>query len=130
DHTADETTDRAIGLPATVVYAEELSETALLEGLRKGHAYVRVRGVGGPSIRFDASSGSESWQMGDVVPGSVAQLTLKAILQGASGERLQWIRNGEVISMMTVGTAPLTLDAKPNPGDWFSIVLRDEKGPT
>src|SRR5262249_44363569 len=44
EHTADETRDRSIGTPATVVYAEELSETALLDGLRKGNVYVRTRG--------------------------------------------------------------------------------------
>src|SRR5262249_12278907 len=56
DHTADETTDHAIGIPTTVVYATELSEPALLEGLRKGLAYVRTRGSAGPIIEFEAFS--------------------------------------------------------------------------
>src|SRR5262249_23353012 len=57
DHSADETNDRAIGSPATVVYAEALSESALIDGLRRGHAYVRVRGPKGPSLQFEARSG-------------------------------------------------------------------------
>src|SRR5262249_1728221 len=57
DHSPDDTTDRAIGRPATVVYARELSEPALLEGLTRGLAYVRTRGPGGPTIEFDAFFG-------------------------------------------------------------------------
>src|SRR5262245_14230241 len=54
DHTADETIDRAVGRPATVVYARELSEPALLEGLTRGLAYVRTRGTSGPTLQFEA----------------------------------------------------------------------------
>jgi hypothetical protein len=55
EHTADETRDRPIGTPATVVYADGLSEPALLDGLRKGRAYVRTRGPQGPTLQFEAA---------------------------------------------------------------------------
>jgi len=131
DHTADETRDRAIGVPATVVYARELSEPALLEGLRAGHAYVRTRGPAGPALQFEAASNKGRWQMGDTVPDATTDLTLSATVPRAAGQRLQWVRNGEVISSVPLAGSPsATLNVKPQPGDWFSVILRDGNGPT
>src|SRR5262245_61537738 len=67
EHSADEGNDRTIGAPTTVVYARELSESALLEGLRKGNVYVRTRGPAGPDIEFEAISGKMRWQMGETI---------------------------------------------------------------
>jgi hypothetical protein len=47
EHTPDEQRDRQMGRPATVIYAAELSETALLDGLRSGRVNVRARGPQG-----------------------------------------------------------------------------------
>jgi hypothetical protein len=131
DHTADETRDHAIGRPATVVYAEELSEPALLEGLRKGRAYIRTRGAQGPVLRFEAMSGKERWLMGDTIPKSQASLTLSATTSRSAGQSLQWVRNGEVISRTAAfENRPAVLSVQTHPGDWFAIILRDSNGPT
>jgi hypothetical protein len=131
DHTADETNDKAIGTPATVVYAEELSEPALFEGLRRGRVYIRTNRSAGPVLQFEATSRNGSWQMGDVIPMSAEGVTLSARVSAASGQQLQWIRNGEVISSTPVQDGiPATLPIKLEPGDWFSIIVRDAKGPT
>jgi hypothetical protein len=131
EHTADETRDHAIGIPATVVYAEELSEPALLQGLRKGRAYVRTRGPAGPTIQFEAVSRGTRWEMGETIPNPATDVILSITVSRAPGQRVQWIRNGEIIS-----TAPLTegqsasLPVNASPGDWFSVILRDDTGPT
>jgi hypothetical protein len=131
DHTADETRDRAVGRPATIVYAEELSEPALLDGLRKGHAYIRTRGASGPVLRFEAASGGERWPMGSTVPRSTQEITLSATLSRAAGQQLQWMRNGEVVSTVpAVNDRPVVLPVQAHPGDWFSVILRDRRGPT
>jgi hypothetical protein len=131
DHTADETNDKAIGTPTTVVYAEELSEPALLEGLRKGRVYIRTNGAVGPVLQFEAMSRDGSWQMGDIIPKSAESVTLYARVSAASGQQLQWIRNGEVVSSTPVQEGiPATLPIRVEPGDWFSVTVRDAKGPT
>lgn len=121
EHTADEISDRAIGVPATVVLADELSEPALVDGLRHGHAYVRTRGPKGPALDLE--------RMGETVPAD--DLVLRATVSGASGQKLQWIRNGEVVATQPVTDGlPLTLAVHAQPRDWFSVVVRDDAGPT
>ena len=130
EHTPDETLDRRLGRPATVVFAEELSERALLAGLRAGRVYVRTRGVDGPSIDFTALSGKTTAVMGDriVLP---ASLTLRAVTGRAHGQHLSWIRNGTVVRTDIIGgDGHASLTVTPRSGDWFSIVLRDDRGPT
>ncbi len=132
EHTADETDDRAIGVPATVVFASELSEPALNEGIRQGRAYVRTRGPAGPQLSFGATAGSQVWQMGDTIPLSTApEIVLRAGVINAQGQTLVWIRNGEELSRtkLTDGTTA-RLTVRPRPGDWYSIVVRDDSGPT
>ena len=131
DHTADDPRDGMVGIPSTVIYASELSEPALLEGLRNGRAYVRVRGPGGPALELQASSADVGWKMGDTIPNSVSHITLSARLTRARGQTLQWIHNGTIQAMARltgVQSATLATDAKA--GDWFSVVVRDSNGPT
>jgi hypothetical protein len=132
DHTADEARDRAVGRPTTMVYAEELSEPALLDGLRKGRVYIRTRGVSGPALQFEATSNGQSWQMGATIPKLAAtEIVLSATVSRAAGQQIQWIRNGQVMSTVpAVNDRRVLLPAQAHPGDWFSLILRDRKGPT
>ena len=131
EHTADETRDGSIGTPATVVYADDLSEPALLDGLRKGRVYVRTRGPQGPTLQFEANFQNLTWRMGETVPKVVTALTLSASATGATNQQLQWVRNGEIISTSPVlSEQRVTVDVKTQPGAWFSVIIRDENGPT
>jgi hypothetical protein len=68
--------------------------------------------------------------MGDTVPNTVADLMLSASVSGSSGSELQWVRDGEVVSTVRVTDAQSTiLPAKPRPGDWFTVIVRDDRGP-
>lgn len=130
EHTPEETADRAIGTPTTVVFAQSLSEQALLEGVQAGRVYVRTRGVKGPQLDFEASAGGKRWAMGSAVPGG-GEMTLRATLRAAEGQQLIWIRRGQEIGRATVRVgvvAEIVVDAKQ--GDWFSIIVRDSEGPT
>jgi hypothetical protein len=129
EHTPDETADRRIGRPTTMIRAEELSEAALIAGLRAGRAYVRMREPAGPSIQFLAVTDGMVAQMGDTV--APATLTLNVETERARGQRLSWIRRGVEIGSATIGRdgrASTTVEA--GDGDWFSVVIRDAHGPT
>jgi hypothetical protein len=129
DHSPDETADQRIGQPTTVVRARELSEPALLDGLRAGRVYVRTRGPSGPALEFTATAGSERFDIGDRVP--AGPVRLDAIVSGAQAQTVSWIRNGEVFA-----TVPVPLDGRltqhvvAGAADWFSLILRDAAGPT
>ena len=132
EHTADEKLDRAIGVPTTIVYAEKLSEPAIIEGLRKGRAYVRTRGSEGPAITFEASAGANRWQMGDTIPNTYRELTLSVEMSRCANQVLQWIRNGEVVFTSSTDDGPRASFPvqRVRAGEWFSVILRDDKGPT
>jgi hypothetical protein len=129
DHTPDESADQRIGTPATVVYARELSEPALLDALRAGRTYVRTRGPDGPTLELSATSGSHSYQLGDTVP--AGSLKLEAVIGRASSQTATWIRNGQPVQSAEVpADGRLRHDVIARPGDWFSLVIRDSRGPT
>lgn len=51
-----------VGIPTTVVYARELSQPAILEGIKAGHVYIKVNGPDGPDLFLtsgDAIMGDE-----------------------------------------------------------------------
>lgn len=56
-----------IGAPTTVVYAEELSERAILDSVRAGHVFVDVEGSRDRLLEAEARAGAASAQMGDVL---------------------------------------------------------------
>ena len=129
EHSPDETADQRIGRPTTVVYAQSLSERAIVNGIRSGRVYVRTRSARGPTL--------ELWAEADgvrVMPGEKARpgaLEIAASVGRADGQRVDWIRNGTVISSSRVSASgSVTLDVVASEGDWFSLVLRDESGPT
>jgi predicted metal-dependent phosphoesterase TrpH len=132
EHTPDETADRRIGTPATVVFAQSHSESAIVDGLKSGRVYVRTRGADGPAIEFTAESSGRTYQMGTVLPANVTEVRFVVQLTSAEGQQLEWIRNGEVVGRAPVdSTGRLTLaPSLPAPGAWFSVVVRDGKGPT
>jgi hypothetical protein len=118
EHTPDEQQDRRLGQPATVVYAEQLSEAALLDGLRSGRAYVRARGPEGPELDFQLERTATGVQL-TVVAGR------------AEGQRVEWIRNGEIVAVTPLTVGGRATHAEPaKTGDWFSVILRDRLGPT
>ena len=133
DHTPDDGSDRTVGTPATVVWASELSEAAIVEGLRSGRVYVRTRGPQSPSLDLSAVVAGTTYPMGSTIPETeVPSIRLRAVLDDASGQTLEWIRNGRVFARVDVTSARGTFDQSVSvaPGDWFSVVVRDQQGPT
>ncbi len=79
EHRAGEQLSRhdGVGIPTTMVYARELSQPAILEGIRAGHVYIRVTGPDGPEILLHAGPAI----MGDAITvpsGSTQEFTAEA----------------------------------------------------
>jgi hypothetical protein len=129
EHSPDETTDQRIGRPTTVVFAQSLSERAIVDGIRSGRVYVRTRSSQGPTLEFWAEAGGKRVMPGETAP--PGPLTLTANIGRADGQRVDWIKNGTVVSSATVPPhGRIVIDVVPVKGDWFSLVLRDKAGPT
>ncbi|WP_083337447.1 CehA/McbA family metallohydrolase [Dyella sp. AtDHG13] len=85
-----------IGLPTTVVHAEELSMRAILEAIRAGHVFIDVQGRPGRAFDFVASQGGREAEMGDTLAaprGAAVQVTMHA--KGLDGAHAQIIVDGK-----------------------------------
>jgi hypothetical protein len=68
--------------------------------------------------------------MGETIP-HAGPVTLSAAVGRATGQRVEWIKNGEVLSGAPVpNTGAVTLDTVGRPGDWFSLVVCEGDDPT
>ncbi|MCB9461068.1 MAG: CehA/McbA family metallohydrolase [Anaerolineaceae bacterium] len=107
-----------------VVYAESLSEQAILDAVRKGHLYVS----GGPELLLTAEMASgEKAMCGDVLPAGAATISVKWS-SAHEGDHLRLIVDGKVKEDRPVAPAgeqlwSLNLDEM----SWCTVELRDEQ---
>lgn len=137
DHGAATRPGSAIGTPTTVVFADELSEAALLAGLRAGRVFIRTRGPDGPSIGFEARGPLGAAAMGDVVSlGTERRRVVFGLeIEGGRRQEIEVIHNGRTVDG-AAGPVPdafqasveFTLDV--GRGDWVRVNLRDADGVT
>jgi hypothetical protein len=107
-------TQSPIGEATTVVYAPELSESGIAEGVRNGHAYIKFFTPDGPDLRFEASAGDATAIMGDELTGLTASFTARVM--GAAPtpaspvtRTLVVLRDGVPIMTVPVPTDDFTL---------------------
>jgi hypothetical protein len=84
-----------IGVPTTVVYATELSERAIMGGVRAGHVFVDVAGSRNRLLIAEARAGSNSAQMGDTlqaIAGTVVQVSAHVV--GCQSARIVLLGQG------------------------------------
>ena len=85
----DPVTQAPIGTGTTVVYARELSEKGIRDGVMAGHTYVKVFGNFGPDLRFQATpTGSDQRPaiMGDTLRTSQADFVARVMGGGPSSD--------------------------------------------
>lgn len=86
-------TRSAIGHPTTVVYAANLSERAILEGIRAGHVFIDIEGTSNRGLEFSAQAGAATAAMGDAMQAQAGQSVKFSIkmteLKGAHPEVVQ-----------------------------------------
>ncbi len=85
----------AVGSPTTVVWAEVLSERAILDAIRAGRVFVDVEGVPGRLLEFTARCGAETAMMGEALAapaGSEVRFLIR--LENFSGALVDVILDG------------------------------------
>lgn len=81
-----------IGVPTTVVYAEELSADAIFDAIAAGHTYLSTLGPDGPELYLTATDGRARVIVGDTIAGE--SITLEVHVVGALGMDLRILENG------------------------------------
>lgn len=116
----------AVGTPTTVVFAEELSEAAILAGIRAGHVYLKADGPEGPDLYLEATCGDTALMMGDEGAGPAFEILAHAV--GADDLTLRVIRDGEAIDEVDVRSDDVeyALDMVPEEHTVLRLELRDD----
>lgn len=110
-----------------VVYADDLSEAEILQGVRAGHLYLSA----GPALILEGSAGDQQARMGDVLnraPNERIQLT--ACWDACPvGTQLELIMDGEVKECFPVQpSATRTWEIQNDQTHWGLITLRNPQG--
>lgn len=97
DHRAgvgeDPLTDSRIGSPTTLVYADELSEAAIIEAIRAGRVQVLLSGPDDPRVDLEVDSDSgQVGRIGDSISGD--KLTIRARVTGGAGSHAVLVTDG------------------------------------
>lgn len=90
------------GTPTTVVWAKELSEKSILEGVKSGKVYLKTERANDPDINFYAESEGRKWEMGSTIPlseYSASPITFSLLTDSQNGLSVEWILNGETIEI-------------------------------
>ena len=93
-------TDTPLGSPTTLVLADGLSETAIVDAIRHGRTIVQLRGPDDPLVELTLADGSE---IGDEVH-AVSTAALKIHVTGGNGMFVQIWRDGVKADQLDVTT--------------------------
>ncbi|NDJ60546.1 MAG: CehA/McbA family metallohydrolase [Chloroflexi bacterium] len=110
-----------------VVWAEALTEAAILDGIRRGHAYLSS----GPALTFTAEAPTgETAMMGDTLTANNAQIRV-GWSRCAAGDVVELIHNGSVAQRLPADgadTATLWAVQTTTAPDWYAAAVRDRDG--
>jgi len=106
-----------------VVYAESLSEAAILRGLQAGHLYLSA----GPQITFDArNENGTRWFIGDMVAEPVAFTC--AWSNCPADAQMRVIANGRLFNQWMIGArGEHEWYLSPDQADWVVVEVRSAK---
>ncbi len=103
DHRAGvdlEGTQSPIGSPTTLVWAEELSVAGILAGVAAGRTVVKLDGPDDPMVELFVNEQPLGSRV--IAP----EVTLRAVVTGADGGTLLFVRNGETVERVPVDADP------------------------
>jgi hypothetical protein len=124
----------SIGVPTTVVHASELSQAAILAGIRKGHVFVDVWGSRSSLLQVEASCNGQHVEMGDsLIAKPEAHVTLSVKTAGVSRDAvISWTGDGAKLltgaskrAAATAGTFELIADGRRH---WLRADVRGADG--
>lgn len=98
-------TDSAIGSPTTMVLADALSEQAIIDAVRAGRTYVKLRGPEDPDVDFRLNDEEVASDVGEVAN---AHVTIH--VRGGAGNFAQVWRDGAKQNQLAITSDDETLD--------------------
>ncbi len=109
----------AIGVPATVVFAADLTQAAILQAIRDGRAFIDITGAGNVHLDFTASAGGAEANMGGVLrANATTPVRIAADVEAALGASLELRDGSELIQTLALepgrSSPVLTLPAGAN----------------
>jgi len=113
-----------VGMPTTVVYSRQLSEPAILDGIRAGHAFIKTQGPSGPDVTFTAESADKKIMMGDNVQASAGQQLRFSVHVTGEGKP-EIIEDGKPGPAITDGIFSVLSDGKRH---WYRVNVRASDG--
>jgi hypothetical protein len=136
DPDAPKTRQFPVGRPATVVYARELSQAAILEGVRKGRVFVDLTGQSNAKLDLVATGPESTVYMGSTLslaPQQSAKLMID--LRDVPSGRVELVLGRGAPNVVLEDSQidgsdrprKLTLPYAPNPY-WVRVNVRDSKG--
>jgi len=112
-------TDTPLGSPTTLVLADNLSEAAIMEGIREGRTIVDLRGPDDPTVdvHVETAAGGLA-EIGDDVDG-VSTVTMPLTITGGAGNFVQLWRDGEKLEQLEITSDDFshTFDDEPGAAD-------------
>jgi MYXO-CTERM domain-containing protein len=104
-------TDSPIGSPTTLVLADNLSEAAIIDAIRKGRTIVQLRGPDDPLVDLTINGAG----IGDEIA-NVAEVTASVRVVGGNGSFVELWRDGEELEQKPVTSDDATLTFTDTPG--------------
>ena len=121
-----------VGHPTTVVHAANLSQAAILDGIRAGDVFIDTQGTRDRLLEVEAHTGNAHVPMGGTVD-LHGPLTLDVHVTHADGATIELVHRGEPVTAASVPvTSPdfrgqLVLSPEQSCG-WVAITVRDAQG--
>jgi hypothetical protein len=119
------------GLPVTYVYAQSLSGSAILEGLRRRRVYVSM----GPQVIFQAYLDGKVFDTGadlGIVHGEL-EFSVE-IRSDGQAKTAQLVKNGEIVTQMPIEGSPTSFQfsdlANGDRSTWLRLEVLDKPGKT
>ena len=126
----------SLGTPTTVVHARELSQPAILDGIRTGRVFVDVQGTRERTLEFVARAGPRTARMGDVLAvEDGAEIEFEASIGGVAGGQVEVIVDGTRADGLLTDAALADTSARKRfrwrsdgGRHWLRIDVRDAQG--
>jgi hypothetical protein len=109
----------SIGSPTTVVYATELSATAVIAGIRAGHVFIDLAGTRNRLLEVTAQNKDQIVHAGDTLTaaqGEVVSYSLR--VTAADGGKVRWLKDGQEVPL--AGSADVSSADQTFPMSWVS----------
>lgn len=107
NHDPDKVGFGAVGVPTTVVFAQDLNQAAILDGIRAGRAFIDLHGAGDVHLDFTVAGAGSHAVMGGRLRGRGA-LTLRADAKGPAGTVLEIFDGTDLLASRPLAEAGVT----------------------